>query len=54
MKKIIGYILIVVLIIICIVEGVIIMQNDKKSNDNVTLGETSEKYITDKNICTQD
>ena len=50
MKKIIGYILVIALIIICIVEGVIILQNNK----NVASAENSEGYITDKNICTQD
>ena len=50
MKKIIGYILVITLIIICIVEGVIIIKNNKK----IASIENSEGYITDKNICTQD
>ena len=54
MKKIIGYILVIALIIICIVEGVIIMQNNKRNIYDVASVETSEGYITDKDICTQD
>ena len=50
MKKIIGYILVIALIVICIVEGVIILQK----NDNNASAENSEGYLTDKNICTQD
>ncbi len=53
MKKSILYVLLIALIIICIIEGVIILQNNKRSVDDDTI-ETSEGYITDKSICTQD
>lgn len=54
MKQKIVYALVIVLIIICIIEGIIIIQNNKKNSDNIASAETSKEYITDKNICTQD
>lgn len=49
MKKIIGIVLVIALIVACIIEGIVIIKS-KKANSP----EKAEGYITDNDICTQD
>ena len=54
-EKKLNFILIIVLILICIVEGVIMLNNSKKGDNNKDMAVgASEGYITDKEICKQD
>ena len=54
MKKIIGYVFIVAIIVICAIEGVVILKNKERIFNNATSVENAAGYITDKDICTQD